>query len=354
MSPSVPRLGRPCPLGPPSGRPRVIAPSGSCASAPCKPVLRAAPRARDVGIVCERKGARPVTPAHSPATDLFNVPLRVLIVASETPSQRSTRRRSAGTSSDESYARTLRGLRDDLSVDSLSCVDGGDAELPDLSRYDGVFFAGSPIQMHEDTPETRAAARFMAGVFQAGVPSFGSCAGLQIAAVAAGGATGPRTSGTEAAFARNITMTDAGRTHPLLQGRPAVWSAPAMHSSVVTTLPPGAVLLARNADTPVEAVEIRHGAGLFWGVQYHPEITLAEIAASLRRQAQNLVDEGLARDSAAIEDHAARLEALNDDPHRRDLAWQLGLDAEVTDAARRTLELRNFLAMITERSTAMA
>jgi GMP synthase (glutamine-hydrolysing) len=283
-----------------------------------------------------------------------HVPLNVLIVASETPAQRNTRRQSAGTSSDESYAKTLARLQGDLRIDTLSCVDDGGAALPDLSRYDGLFFAGSPIQMHEDTPETRAAARFMAGVFQAGVPSFGSCAGLQIAAVAAGGATGLRSSGTEAAFARNITMTEAGRTHPLLQGRPPVWSAPAMHSSVVTALPPGAVLLARNGDTPVEAVEIRHGQGVFWGVQYHPEITLAEIAASLRRQSGDLIDEGLAADQAAIEDHAARLEALNDDPRRRDLAWQLGLDDEMTDAGRRTLELRNFLTMIAARSIAMA
>ena len=50
----------------------------------------------------------------------------------------------------------------------------------------------------------------------------------------------------------------------------------------------------RNADTPVEAAEIRHGNGVFWGVQYHPEITLAEVAASLRRQASDLIDAGLA------------------------------------------------------------
>ena len=30
-------------------------------------------------------------------------------------------------------------------------------------------------------------------------------------------------------------------------------------------------VLARNVDTPVEAAEIRHGNGVFWGVQYHPE-----------------------------------------------------------------------------------
>ncbi|RJK99935.1 hypothetical protein D3P06_14120 [Paracoccus aestuarii] len=58
---------------------------------------------------------------------------------------------------------------------------------------------GSPIQMHRDGAEARAAARFMTRVFEAGVPAFGSCAELQIAAVAAGGRTGPRSPGAEVA-----------------------------------------------------------------------------------------------------------------------------------------------------------
>ena len=164
--------------------------------------------------------------------------------------------------------------------------------------------------------------------------------------VAAGGATGPRQPGIEAALARNILTTDDGRDHPMLAGRPPVWTAPAMHSSVVTTLPPGARVLALNADTPVEAAEIRHGNGVFWGVQYHPEITLAEVAASLRRQASDLVDAGLAASIKAVEDHADRLQALSDDPARTDLAWQLGVDDQVTDTANRMREIGNFLSAL--------
>lgn len=278
------------------------------------------------------------------------VPSRVLVVSSETEDQCNARRRSSGAASHESYAETLRDLRPGLEIATVSCLSDGDGTtVQDLRGFDGIFFAGSPIQMHEDTDETRAAARFMGRVFDAGTPSFGSCAGLQIAVVAAGGATRPRPAGTEAALARNIAMTDAGRSHPMLRGRPPVWTAPAMHSSMVKTLPPGGTLLASNADTPVEAAEIRHGNGVFWGVQYHPELTLAEIAASLRRQSAELVREGLAASEAALEDHARRIEALHRDPGRRDLAWQLGLDEQVTDAARRRIELSNFLDAIAER-----
>ncbi|WP_410217793.1 glutamine amidotransferase-related protein [Paracoccus sp. (in: a-proteobacteria)] len=271
-------------------------------------------------------------------------------MSSETRDQCDTRRHYAGAASHESYETALRSLKGDLAVEHASCVEGESNLTTDgLRRFDGIFFPGSPIQLHEESEETRLAIQFMDRVFEAGTPSFGSCAGLQIAAVAAGGRSAPRSHGLEAAFSRHVLPTDAGRNHPMLKGRPPVWTAPAMHSSVVTELPKGAVLLAHNADTRVEAAEIRHRNGVFWGVQYHPEINLAEIAASLRRQSSDLLEQGLAVDEAAVEAHARKLEALDQDPDRQDLAWQLGLEREVTDAGRRKLELKNFLDFLAER-----
>lgn len=278
------------------------------------------------------------------------MPLRFLVVGSETPGQRAARRLEVGAASDETYADTLRFIEPEALVDGVSCVDG--SSLPDvrgLRAYDAAFFPGSPIAMHADTPEARSAAAFMRQVFAAGIPAFGSCAGVQIAAVAAGGSSKPRNPRMEAAFARGIVATVAGRDHPLLRGRPLTWDAPAMHSDEVSQLPEGAVVLARTKTTPVEAVEIRHGEGIFWGVQYHPELTLGEIAAALRRQADDLIKEGLADTPAAVETYAGRIDALGREPGRRDLAWQLGIDEEITDPVRRTAELRNFIEHLVKR-----
>lgn len=273
--------------------------------------------------------------------------LHLLVVASETPDQAEARRRSVGAASHETYASTVRSLTDDASIDFLSCVDGSRTPSPpELSRYDGIFFAGSPIQMHEDTEESRSAARFATDVFESGTPAFGSCAGLQIAAVAAGGTCKPRETTMEAGFARGITATEAGRDHPLLRGRPVVWDAPAMHSSIIGTMPAGGVVLARTKSTPIQAAEIRSRNGIFWGVQYHPELTIAEIAASLRRQADDLIAQDMARDSTAIEDYAALLDELHNDAARRDIAWRIGIDDEITDAKKRTSELRSFLSLL--------
>ena len=281
--------------------------------------------------------------------------LHLLVIASETPDEQTARRKRSGMASHETYARTLRDMAPGSVIEHRSCVDGRwPSDGTALAAFDGVFFAGSPIRMHEDTPEVREAARFMTSVFEAGVPSFGSCAGLQIAAVAAGGAVRPRKAEMEAGFSRGIVATDEGRGHPMLRDRPDAWDAPAMHSAVVDRLPAGGTVLARTRDVPVEAAEIRSGIGTFWGVQYHPELALWEIADALGSQAETLVAQGLARNAADIDRYAAALKDLDEAPDRRDLTWQLGLDAEVVDPRRRRSEIRAFLEHVSELAVSRA
>ncbi|GJE62255.1 type 1 glutamine amidotransferase [Methylobacterium trifolii] len=272
--------------------------------------------------------------------------MRFLIAESETPEARSERRDSVGRSSGETYLAVLNRLAPDARCDRIMPADA-DAALPSdmaLAGYDAVFLTGAPLHLYDETPETRRAIAFMRALFAAGTPSFGSCAGLQVATVAAGGSVRPNVRGREAAFARRIVPTEAGRAHPLLEGRPAAYDAPSIHTDEVERLPEGATLLAGNAVTLVQAAEIRFERGTFWGVQYHPEIGLDEVAGALRRQADGLIEAGLAHSEHDVEDYAQRIEALHREPGRRDLAWPLGLDAQVTDEHLRLAELRNFIA----------
>ncbi len=267
--------------------------------------------------------------------------MRFLIAESESPDAREARRRTVGRSNGESYAACLATIAPDAAIHTVR--PGEDDATPDLAAFDAVFLTGSPLHLYRDTPLVRQHLDFMRAVFRAATPAFGSCAGLQVAAVAAGGTVRENRRGHEAAIARRITPTPAGATHKLLAGRPAAYDALAVHSDEVEHLPNGAVLLASNGVTAVQAAEIRWGGGVFWGVQYHPELPLDEVAGSIRRQSADLVDQGLAHDAAAVDAYAGRMEALHHEPRRRDLAWQLGLDAQVTDPAQRTLELRNFV-----------
>ena len=183
----------------------------------------------------------------------------------------------------------------------------------------------------------------MQRVFASGTPSFGSCAGLQLAVAAAGGTARKMPERMEAGVARRIAPTEAGRSHPMLAGRAACWDAPAIHGDEVETLPDESTVLASNAVTAVQAAEIRHAGGVFWGVQYHPELAPGEIAIALRRQADDIVAAGLADTVDAVEDRAALLDMLQDDPDRRSALWRLGVDASFAQEASRRIELSNFL-----------
>ncbi|WP_242653238.1 type 1 glutamine amidotransferase [Sphingomonas jatrophae] len=271
--------------------------------------------------------------------------MRLLIAESEPEDARRKRRKSVGRSSGETFEALLRHIVPNASFARVWPADG-ECELPggdDLASFDGVLLTGSPIHLYEDVPETRGAVEFMRAVYDAGLPAFGSCAGLQLATVAAGGKVRAMEPRREAGFARRIYATAEGARHPLLAGRPPAFDAPAVHTDEVAELPDGAVLLASNAVTRVQAAEICSGDGVFWGVQYHPEISLFEIAGALERQADDLVEHRLAPSAGVIGTHAALLRQLHNEPERTDLLWRLGLDREVTDPDRRSREIANFL-----------
>ena len=86
--------------------------------------------------------------------------------------------------------------------------------------------------------------------------------------------------------------------------------------------------------------------GVFWGVQYHPELPLSDIADAIRRQAHDLLDQDLARSREDVESYACMIDALDREPDRRDLAWRLGLDEQVTALELRQTELRNFIGSL--------
>jgi len=117
---------------------------------------------------------------------------------------------------------------------------------------------------------------------------------------------------------------------------------PAIHGDEVAELPPGATLLASNGATRVQAAEVRFDRGVFWGVQYHPELALGEIAVALRVQAASLIKAGLARSEEEVRARADEIEVLHRQPDSRALRWRLGVDGELADERPRRREIVNF------------
>jgi GMP synthase-like glutamine amidotransferase len=68
----------------------------------------------------------------------------------------------------------------------------------------------------------------------------------------------------------DIRLTPAGRASSLFDGVPPVFPALQWHGAEVVALPPGAVTLAENEHSPIQALELGRAA---YGIQYHIEQT---------------------------------------------------------------------------------
>ena len=133
----------------------------------------------------------------------------------------------------------------------------------------GIILSGGPNSVTEgDTPRAPQI------IFELGVPVLGICYGMQTMAAQLGGTVENglvrefgyaeiRAQG-HSALLRNIQDRSNAQGHGLID----VWMS---HGDKVTALPPGFMIIASNAATPIAGIadESRH----FYALQFHPEVT---------------------------------------------------------------------------------
>ena len=227
-----------------------------------------------------------------------------------------------------------------------------DAELPQgaaIEQYDGIAWTGSTLTIYDtDDPKVANQIEFARAAYRSRVPSFGSCWAAQIAAVAAGGTCAAHPRGREMGIARKITLSDAGRGHPLYAGKKTVFDAYISHDDEITALPESGVLLASNDYSDVQALSVTHEGGPFWAVQYHPEYDLFEMGRLVYCRREKLTRKGFFPDVASAIAYGEELEALHRDPARGDIAWKLGIDADVMNEDVRIQEVRNWIMYLVQ------
>jgi GMP synthase (glutamine-hydrolysing) len=270
---------------------------------------------------------------------------RLLVIEGNTAESRAEQLAAGGTVASSGYAGLLHELLPAATVDICYPADGT-SELPaggSLEGYDGVAITGSALHIYQGGPEVTRQIELVRAVFAAGTPVFGSCWGLQVLTVAAGGSVRRNPKGRELGFGRGIKLTEAGRKHPMYVGKPEVFNAPTVHLDEVETLAPGMTVLATNAVSDVQSAEIRCNGAIAWGAQYHPEYPLREIAAIVRRVGTRLIGEGFFLDDADIRTFADDLDALDRNPDDKRLAWRHGISNNVLDKRLRVGEVANWI-----------
>jgi GMP synthase (glutamine-hydrolysing) len=270
---------------------------------------------------------------------------RLLVLEGNTPEARDAQVAAGGTVASQGYVALLQDLLPNAVVDVCFPADAG-VNLPDgqaLEGYDGVAITGSSLHVYEGGPAVMQQVELAKAVLKANTPVFGSCWGLQVLTVAAGGVVRRNPKGREVGFGRSITLTEAGRKHPMYNGKHNVFNAPTVHLDEVETLAPGTTVLATNVVSDVQSAEIRCNGAVAWGVQYHPEYALREVATIVRRIGKRLINEGFFQDEADINIFAGDLDVLDANPAEKRLSWRYGISKNVLDKKLRTGEIANWI-----------
>ncbi len=208
-----------------------------------------------------------------------------------------------------------------------------DFKLPsvrELQQYTGVLWTGSSLRVMDQKTEVLRQIEFAQDVFKSHVPFYGSCWGLQVATVAAGGQVRDSPNGIEIGITTPIKLTDKGKKHFLLKKRSDNFQSFCVHYDEVEKLPARSTVLASNQHSSVQAAQIEFEGGVFVGVQYHPEFQCQDMLGLLKEMGNTLTEQHMDTDEG-IEDFMQNLQK------------EINLPEEVLHYPQHSVEIRNWL-----------
>ncbi len=279
----------------------------------------------------------------------INASLSLCIINGYPKANRETLAASKVTQAHDLYLNFLKNMAPNSTFDILYAADL-DVGLPtgaSLQSYDGYIWTGSNLTLYHNVPEVTRQIELSRAIYESGQPQFGSCWGVQMAAMAAGGDVKKNPRGREWSIARDITLTDAGQSHPMYTGKQPRFDGFIMHLDEVTQIPEGGTLLAANEHTPVQALAVKYpGGGEFWAPQYHPEFTLYEMARLLIARKTPLTKEGFFTQESEVETLVDKMTALSKEPNNNKLRQELNISDDILSDKIRQVEVENWLKFL--------
>ncbi len=170
------------------------------------------------------------------------------------------------------FRRFLR--QDGISWDAVQ-LDEGD-QIPDLSGYDALWVMGGPMDVWETdqhpwlVSEKSAIRRW---VRELNKPFLGLCLGHQLLADSLDGKCGPQSPAEIGIL--DVSLTDAGRTDPIMQNVDTTMKCLQWHSVQVTQMPRDGEILASSDVCACQAMRV---GSLAYSMQFHMELEPTTIA----------------------------------------------------------------------------
>ena len=200
----------------------------------------------------------------------------------------------------------------------------------DLTKYDGMIWGGSSLNIYNDTVEIRRQIDFMRECQKKIKNILAICWGLQVAATVAGGVVKRCNKGAHRGIAHNVKINENGLSHPLYKNKNQTFNTPAFNFDEVATLPNNSILLSSNEINNVMGVNFKNGISNIWGIQYHPEITYDKMISLIHFRKDKLLNNKAFIDENEINSHVKMIEDEN----------------KITNKNSRMKELENWLNII--------
>ncbi|MGH2594735.1 MAG: type 1 glutamine amidotransferase [Actinomycetota bacterium] len=141
--------------------------------------------------------------------------------------------------------------------------------LPDARDFDAIIAMGGPMSVNDENehPWLLDEKRLIGDTVRSGMAFWGACLGVQLLAASLGARV---YAGSEPEVGLlPVTLSDAGRTDPVLEGLPETFTTLQWHGDTFD-LPERAVLLAGSAAYPHQAFRFERA----YGIQFHLEVSL--------------------------------------------------------------------------------
>ena len=196
-----------------------------------------------------------------------------------------------------------------------------------LSKYDGLIWGGSSLNIYNDTPEIKKQIEFMKECQKKVKNILAICWGMQVAVTAAGGEV-KKAEGSHIGIANEITINENGLNHPIYKNKEKKFNSPAFNFDEVKTLPQNAVCLASNKINKVQSLYFKVNETNVWGLQYHPEITYEKMISLIEFRKDRLIENRkVFNNEQDIESHISFIKN----------------EILITDKEKRMVELKNWL-----------